>query len=243
MGVRESPQLSQAICSVQGKDERKKSKIYLVMELMRPTKFTRKCGDPRCKHIGTDIFMYAAHKDLTPRDVARITIQVAHALNYLHNTRNVMHRDLKLENIFVDANFPDFGRVVLGDYGWSKQVDASGIATSLALVSPGIQAPETLGSGSRSADDPGEAYYDKKCDIWSLGVALYTALVRGLPFGMGPSANAKIKKGVYKWPAGRSVPQEMKDLIRRMLTVEPRERITVKEILQDEYLNQVAGFS
>mmetsp|Transcript_989 Transcript_989/g.3805 ORF Transcript_989/g.3805 Transcript_989/m.3805 type:complete len:203 (-) Transcript_989:84-692(-) len=93
-------------------------------------------------------------------------------------------------------------------------------------------APEIL----RCKDDE-YASYDERVDIWSMGVALYILLSAQAPFDAPGNTSLlirKIKGGVvnFNLPCFRNVSDEVKDLILRMLTVSPDERITVDEMME-----------
>jgi serine/threonine protein kinase len=78
----------------------------------------------------------------------------------------------------------------------------------------------------------------KACDIWSLGVVIYILLSRRPPFYSADGSNTsgaisgRIQAGEYKFdlPEWSTVSEEAKSMIKRMLIVNPAERITISEI-------------
>lgn len=80
-----------------------------------------------------------------------------------------------------------------------------------------------------------------QADVWSLGIVTYMCASGAPPFKIGPNPK-KILFGEYKPMEGKrwdGVPSELKTLIARMLTVNPVERITMKELIDDPWLNEV----
>lgn len=138
------------------------------------------------------------------------------AMTYCHSF-NICHRDLKPENILITADL----QLKIADFGMAAlhQTDTHQLAT--ACGSPHYAAPELLKN---------RQYRGDRADIWSMGVILYAMLSATLPFD-DPDLRVmmgKTKKGQYSMPEGLSL--EAEDLIRRMLTVNPDRRITLKEI-------------
>ena len=98
--------------------------------------------------------------------------QLAGAVEYLHS-KNVAHRDIKLDNILLDRQRQI---VKLCDMGLATDLDMpAGTLSDTHCGSPGYSSPELL-----DADRP--AYNPFAADIWALGVVLYSLLVRELPF-------------------------------------------------------------
>ena len=105
----------------------------------------------------------------TERDAAKIIGKVLSAVEYMHNN-NIIHRDLKYENILFESNSPD-AEVKIIDFGLSKRYDphnknlCDGVGTIYTM------APQVL-----------EGIYDEKADLWSCGVITYMLLSSSLPF-------------------------------------------------------------
>ena len=107
---------------------------------------------------------------------------------------------------------------------------------------PSYQAPEVLLAGMGKAANDG---YSSAVDIWSLGVILYICLFGYPPFAEDiPSVKLslaeQITKGVYDFPADQPISPEAKDLITRMLDINPVNRINIADALNHPWM-QVNG--
>ena len=111
-----------------------------------------------------------AARRLPEADAVRIITQVAQALHYAHQ-RNVIHRDVKPDNILV---LPD-GRAKLTDFGLAKDFnnDIDLTRPSSALGTPNFMGPEQFGNAKG---------VDARCDVYSLAATLYNAVTGRLPF-------------------------------------------------------------
>ncbi|KAL7621546.1 serine/threonine-protein kinase gin4 [Parahypoxylon ruwenzoriense] len=144
--------------------------------------------------------------------------QMLSALEYVHSF-NLCHRDLKPENILLTED----GRIKMTDFGMSALHQSPNHMLKTACGSPHYAAPELISSRSYRGDS---------VDIWSLGVILYACLSNTLPFSDDHTHRLlmKVQKGVYRMPP--FITTEAKDLISRMLQVEPEERISTRGIWQ-----------
>ncbi|MCR4340288.1 MAG: serine/threonine protein kinase, partial [Gemmatimonadaceae bacterium] len=126
-------------------------------------------------YIGGDNLAKLIHDrgPLDPTEVRRILREVAEALQYAHS-RKVVHRDIKPDNILLDA---DTGRAMVTDFGIARAViEGSGsklTATGMALGTPAYMSPEQAA---------GDSNIDGRTDIYSLGVVAYQMLCGELPF-------------------------------------------------------------
>jgi BR serine/threonine kinase len=140
--------------------------------------------------------------------------EIIFGLEYMHS-HGICHRDLKPENILLD----DFHHVKIADFGFARWMPENIAETSCG--SPHYAAPEVV-RGLR---------YDGKCaDIWSCGVILFALIAGRLPFN-DPAIRtllAKVKTGRYTMP--ESFPSDVRDLIARMLELDPAKRITIEGI-------------
>lgn len=137
---------------------------------------------------------------------------------------SIVHRDLKLENLLLDA-----GRnVKIADFGLANTMhDGEFLRTSCG--SPNYAAPEIVS---------GRLYAGPEIDVWSCGVILYSFLCGCLPFDSDSIVElfALIKSGNYWLPS--SLPAPARNLISRMLTVDPMKRISVPDVRRHTWFQE-----
>ncbi|EAX94743.1 CAMK family protein kinase [Trichomonas vaginalis G3] len=161
-----------------------------------------------------ELFDYlVARRYLSVEESMRIFRQIIYGLDYLHS-RGICHRDLKPENLLLDSH----NNVKIADFGFARWLKYSTTQTSCG--SPHYAAPEVI---------RGIPYNGQKADIWSCGVILYALLAGRLPFNEPNFKDlvSKIKNGQYRMP---DFPAVIKDLVAKMLCVNPECRITIEQI-------------
>ena len=165
---------------------------------------------------GGELFDYIVSKGRLSADEARNFFhQIISGVEYCH-FQKIVHRDLKPENLLLDASL----NIKIADFGLSNLMrDGDFLRTSCG--SPNYAAPEVIS---------GHLYAGPEVDVWSCGVILYALLCGSLPFDDEsiPNLFKKIKSGMYSLPTHLS--QLAKNLIPRMLEVDPMKRITIPEI-------------
>lgn len=163
--------------------------------------------------------------NLTEDEARSVFYQVLSAVSYAHN-QHICHRDLKLENILLKDN--SLGCVKIADFGLSDFYRPGAlIKSSCGTLS--FLAPEVF-RGTANAGPP--------LDVWSLGVILFALLCGRLPFegpdlvGTKRPREAVIKARILKcqFKLDEALSPEAKDLVRRMLQLDPSERMTIPEI-------------
>ncbi|CAO3620294.1 unnamed protein product [Cunninghamella blakesleeana] len=181
--------------------------IYLVLEYIREG----------------DLFDFVSTRKVLTEDETRfIYFQLFSGIEFLHQ-RGVVHRDLKPENVLmVDRTNL---RVKITDFGLATYIKSDLLDTQCGT--PNYVAPEILSPSSTRS-------YGKPCDLWSLGVILYICLCGFPPFNedMGPpNMKTQIMNGIYSFPSPYwdGISEEAKDLVSRLLTVDPKERITLRD--------------
>ncbi|KAL7623171.1 Protein kinase [Parahypoxylon ruwenzoriense] len=173
------------------------------------------------EYAGGELFDYIVKHGRLPESQARQFFQqMICAVEYCHRHK-VVHRDLKPENLLLDDNL----NVKIADFGLSNiMTDGNFLKTSCG--SPNYAAPEVIS---------GKLYAGPEVDVWSCGVILYVLLVGRLPFDDDhiPSLFSKIQRGVFTVP--HWVPADAASLIRKMLQVNPVQRIIIEDIRQDPW--------
>ncbi|KFV03519.1 Testis-specific serine/threonine-protein kinase 6, partial [Tauraco erythrolophus] len=154
-----------------------------------------------------------------------IFAQVVGAVRYLHD-RNLVHRDLKCENILLIA---DGRRAKLSDFGFSKEANGYPDLSTTFCGSAAYTSPEVL------MNIPYDA---KKNDIWSLGVVLYVMVTGRIPFDNTciRSMPQQQKEGV-RYPEGLPpLPEPCQALIAQLLQFDPASRPGAGQVAKNSWL-------
>lgn len=165
--------------------------------------------------------------NFTEKDASRIARQMTEAISYLHKL-NIVHRDLKPENLLF-AHRENTDRIMVTDFGLAKLIDDE-TTLKTACGTPNYVAPEILMQRG----------YSKEVDVWSLGVILYILLCGYPPFYDESDAVLFeiIMKGKFDFDERywRDISKEAKSLIRNMLHVDPRKRLTTEQVLSHPWI-------
>ena len=184
------------------------NKLYIVMEY--------------CE--GKELFDYIVkRKHLTEKEACRFFQQIINGVEYLH-LNNITHRDLKPENLLLTNK----KRIKISDFGLSTKTSSYYQFLTTPCGTPSYAPPEML---------RGDEYSGIYSDIWSCGIILYTMLVGNLP-----CAESKeyliyecIIKHNYEYPSYLS--DAVKDLLEKILKVNPQERIGFEQIKKHPWFN------
>ncbi|KAI8363642.1 kinase-like domain-containing protein [Mortierella sp. GBAus27b] len=166
---------------------------------------------------GGELFDFLVEKGrLTESEARRFFQQIIVGLAFCHK-RKICHRDLKPENLLLD----DHMNVKIADFGMAS-LQKSGRLLETSCGSPHYASPEVV---------TGMKYDGSASDIWSCGVILYALLTGHLPFDDENIRQllSKVKAGKFYMPT--DVSKDAQDLISRMLTVNPKRRISVRNEL------------
>ncbi|KMU88981.1 calcium/calmodulin-dependent protein kinase type II [Coccidioides immitis H538.4] len=188
-----------------------------------------------------------------------VIVQVAKAIEYLHETSGVVHRDIKPENLLfysiphVPTKNPKppvpgeedkvdegefipgvgaggIGTIKVADFGLSKVIWDSETMTPCGTV--GYTAPEIVK----------DEKYSKSVDMWALGCVLYTLLCGFPPFydESIQTLTEKVARGQYTFlsPWWDDISKSAQDLVSHLLTVDPEKRYTIREFLNHPWIRQ-----
>ncbi|CAG8513059.1 3535_t:CDS:1 [Paraglomus occultum] len=192
---------------------------------------------------GGELFEYVAdyYDQTDENDARRIFVQLLDVVSYLHNN-NIVHRDLKLENILLDRKTPspDGPKIKLTDFGLARFIDPACPHLTTRCGSEEYAAPEIIMA---------KPYDGRQTDMWALGIVLYALLVGYLPFNLERGQTrghffGKIARADYKFPsdkeAGRrgNISRNAKDLVNRLLQPNPQRRATLENVRQHVWLTE-----
>uniref|UniRef100_H2M285 non-specific serine/threonine protein kinase n=1 Tax=Oryzias latipes TaxID=8090 RepID=H2M285_ORYLA len=185
--------------------------VYLVQDLLR--------GEQLLDRVLT-------LPNFTEKDASDIICTLAKTVEYLHS-QGVVHRDLKPSNIRYadDSGLPESIRIC--DFGFARQLRAENGLLMTPCYTATFMAPEVLRKQG----------YDAACDIWSLGILLYTMIAGFSPFASSPNDTAdeilaKIGSGRVTITEGNwdFVSDAAKDIVIKMLHVDPHQRLTAPQV-------------
>lgn len=172
-------------------------------------------------------------------EAKRYVRDIAQGLAHLH-AQGIVHRDIKLENLLVN----EYDVVKLADFGWAADVANPPKAKNSSQRHRKDEDEMTILAGTTEYMAPemikGEKY-NQQIDIWALGVVMFELLTGDIPFNKKFKKNKKlfrrtITHGTIKYPSFLT-PQAI-SLLKKMLTKDPKQRITAAEILEHPWLKQ-----
>jgi len=169
--------------------------------------------------------IHVRRKVFTELEVQCYIIQLVKALQYLHSHR-IIHRDLKLGNLFLN----DKMELKVGDFGLATKLDYDGEKKKTVCGTPNYIAPEVI---SRN----GHSY---SVDTWAIGIIIFTLLCGKPPFETRDvqTTYGKIKAADYSFPEHCKISQAARNLIKKILVIDPKLRPSLKDILLDDFFNQ-----
>ncbi|ESO93541.1 hypothetical protein LOTGIDRAFT_215945 [Lottia gigantea] len=166
------------------------------------------------------------------KDAAKAVKDICSAVDYLHRN-GIVHRDLKPENMLYE-NPTEGAHLKITDFGLSK-ILGNDLTMSTVCGTPMYCAPEVLEG----------KIYTQSVDLWSIGVITYILLSGYEPFIAENDAEIykKIIKCEYEFdsPYWDSISQNAKDLIRRLLSRDPKKRLSVTAALQHHWVRGTAN--
>uniref|UniRef100_A0A671NIR0 MAP kinase-interacting serine/threonine-protein kinase 1-like n=1 Tax=Sinocyclocheilus anshuiensis TaxID=1608454 RepID=A0A671NIR0_9TELE len=208
------------------------------------------------KLLGGSILTHIqSRKYFDEREASHVVRDIAHALDFLHN-KGIAHRDLKPENILCEYT-DKVSPVKICDFDLGSGVKLNSACTP--ITTPELTTP--CGSAEYMAPEVVEvftdeaSFYDKRCDLWSLGVILYILLSGSPPFTghcgtncgweRGETCRAcqnnlfeRIQEGKYEFRHGvwAQISADAKDLISRLLVRDATLRLGAAQVLKHPWV-------
>ncbi|CAK9293037.1 unnamed protein product [Gordionus sp. m RMFG-2023] len=173
--------------------------------------------------------------------------QTASAIEYLHETRGLAHRDLKLENLLLDCSH----NIKLADFGFCREVTYKSNYSDLSRIEGNYNANDNYKylsqtfCGSKSYASPeilkSIPYDPKKADIWSLGVILCVWVSSHMPFDEKIRNTERLVESQKRWKVENlknfsNISSDCEDLISKLLTFDQCERSSIIDILNHQWL-------
>eukprot|EP00933_Yihiella_yeosuensis_P073731 TRINITY_DN82469_c0_g1_i1.p1 TRINITY_DN82469_c0_g1~~TRINITY_DN82469_c0_g1_i1.p1 ORF type:complete len:550 (+),score=99.13 TRINITY_DN82469_c0_g1_i1:42-1691(+) len=196
--------------------------LYLIMELVQGGDLLQCILEGGC---------------FTESQARRIFQQLCDSVNYLHTDMNLVHRDLKPENILLLSKDRERMVVKIADFGLARKNMKSRDCRTFCGT-PHYFAPEVINTFRDRESGQTAAGYGKQADMWSLGVILYI-LLSGIPPFEDEGLYEQITEGKYEFDVREwtTVSPEAKELVRSLMTVNPKARLTIKQALDHKWLN------
>ncbi|PIK47185.1 putative ribosomal protein S6 kinase alpha-5, partial [Apostichopus japonicus] len=171
-------------------------------------------------------------------EASAIMRQLVSAVQFMHG-KGIVHRDLKPENLLF-TNESEDAELKIVDFGFAK-ITNSNQPLMTPCFSLHYAAPEVLKRTSEK-----EGGYDASCDIWSLGVILYTMLSGHVPFlkarlsgdNSASQIMRRIEEGDFSLEGSewKSVSMPAQSLIKGLLTVNPSNRLTIDDLASNVWI-------
>ena len=162
------------------------------------------------------------NKVLDAATTANFVVDLISSLYYLHNMNPpIIHRDIKPENLLVGDN----GHLKLTDFGGSNYLEGGNVRYTTCGTQI-YHSPEMLLKKG----------YDTRVDIWAIGILIFELMVGRPPFKSDAqhSMEDNIVNLRINWPNTMNL--LAKNLISKLLKLEPEQRLTLKEILEHQFI-------
>jgi protein kinase D len=158
--------------------------------------------------------------------------QILDALRYLH-LKNIVHCDLKPENVLTANTDFSLPQVKLCDFGFARIIGEKSFRRSV-VGTPAYLAPEVLSNQG----------YNRTLDMWSVGVIIYVSLSGTFPFNEDEDILDQIQNAEFMFPdtPWKSISSNAIDLIKHLLQVKRRRRLTVERALLHDYFKDYQCF-
>eukprot|EP00794_Sanderia_malayensis_P020285 gene20285-22271_t len=184
-------------------------RIFVVMEKMK--------GDM------LEMILNSARGRLSEKETKFLIHQILAALKHLHS-QNIVHCDLKPENVLIAANCSrsKYPQIKLCDFGFARIIGRESFRRSV-VGTPAYLAPEVLSNKK----------YNRSLDMWSVGVIIYVSLSGTFPFNEEEEIADQIKNAAFMYPPNpwAEISREAIDLINKLLQVKITKRLSCQQAL------------
>ena len=197
---------------------------------------------------GGNLFSFLKkHRKVSEKNAKLLFKQIILGIKYMHD-QNIVHRDIKLENILIDLN----NNIKICDFGIGRVLSSPDQSLFDQCGTPMYIAPEILLCSKE------KGYKGFPVDIWSSGIVLYILLSGTLPFSFKNSSSSLNSSNesqidednnnsedlqysiINKEPKEiENISEEGKDLLNKLLEKNPEKRITIEEILQHPWMKDI----
>ncbi|XP_071984051.1 MAP kinase-interacting serine/threonine-protein kinase 1 [Engystomops pustulosus] len=258
-----------AVKIVEKKSGHSRSRVFREVETLYQCQGNRNileliefCEDDSCFYLvfeklrgGSILSHIQRRKHFDEREASTVVRDIASALDFLH-TKGIAHRDLKPENILCECE-DKVSPVKICDFDLGSGVKLSSACTP--ITTPELTTP--CGSAEYMAPEVVEVFteeatfYDKRCDLWSLGVILYIMLSGYPPFVGNCGTDCgwdrgevcrvcqnklfeSIQEGKYEFPERdwAHISSQAKNLISKLLVRDAKERLSAAQVLQHPWV-------
>ena len=192
---------------------------------------------------GGNLFSFVKKRRKLSEKISKFLFkQIILGLQHIHS-HNIVHRDVKLENILIDLN----NTIKICDFGIGRVLSNPDDLLYDQCGTPMYMAPEILFSSKE------KGYKGFPIDIWSAGIALYIMLSGTLPFSVkkedsllelennkNKKKNMALKQAImYSQPKKiEKISPKAKDLLHGLLNKDPNKRLTIEQILNHPWLKE-----
>ncbi|KAF7968335.1 hypothetical protein HWV62_30957 [Athelia sp. TMB] len=228
------------------KTKKAKTKLYAEIKIHKSLQHPNIVGFQECFEDEANVYMtlelcpsgslmdmLRRRRRFTEPEARFFMVQLIGACHYMH-THQVIHRDLKLGNLFLDANM----NVKVGDFGLAALIESPGERKKTICGTPNYIAPEVLFDTANG--------HSFEVDTWSIGVILYTLVIGRPPFQTKDvkTIYKRIRDNEYEFPSDREVSDDARELVQQILTPDPQQRPTLHEIIDHAFFTEgiVPGF-
>jgi serine/threonine protein kinase len=191
--------------------------------------------------VNLDNYIKTYKKPFDEKLVQYLMKQIVSGIKYLHD-KNIVHRNISLPNIVLDLDLEkeEFSenlfnsKVKIVDFGISRYLSKSELAYSIAGT-PLYMDPIILKKLNMKEENSKKVGYDRKCDIWSLGVMCYQMLTGKNPFDMNEFVK-KMEEGYYFLPT--NISEETLSFINGMLQYDSKKRYDIDDLCKHDFITK-----